>query len=139
MGQQCGEKCRLQCILYVFDNYWSLSDLQRQREYIAGNMEPILSKYWYSCTGKFRKHNNAFYFTVNGTKIRVCKVFFMSTLGISDWCICITLSKKNSNGFVDPDLRGKRNNHSTVDTDIKDSVREFMKAIPRIKLHYLRN
>ena len=40
--------------------------------------------------------------------------------------------------FVNPDLRGKHSNHPTIDPDVKDTVRKFIKTILRIESHYLR-
>lgn len=47
-------------------------------------MMEINPKYKYSNADKPRLPNNAFYFTVNNTRIRVCKTFYINTLGISD-------------------------------------------------------
>lgn len=44
----------------------------------------------------------------------------------------------NYEGFVESDLRGKHTNHATVSPEIKNSVRVFINAIPRMESHYLR-
>lgn len=46
--------------------------------------------------------------------------------------------KKNETGFVGKDLRGRHGKQPTVDREIKESVRQFINAIPRTDSHYLR-
>lgn len=83
----CGEKCRLKCFEkipeekreQIFSEYYSLGDIEKQREYIAFNMSSVNPKYKYSNVEHPRNPNNAFYFIISGTKIRVCKKFFMAT------------------------------------------------------------
>lgn len=97
----CGEGCRQRCSLKIneetrqniFDGYWGLADLQRQREYIIRHTQEIKPKYRYSCTQEFRNLNRAFYFEVAGNKIRVCKLFFKATLDVSNTSITTALAK----------------------------------------------
>lgn len=142
----CGEKCRLGCSKKIndtareeiFSSFWNLAELQRQREFIVAHTEPIKPKYRYSNTQDFRNLNSAFYFEVSKTRIRVCKTFFKATLDINDRPIRTALTKKTETGFLEGDMRGKHGNQPTVDIEIKDGVRNFIKAIPRIESHYLR-
>lgn len=142
----CGGNCRLRCRekindevrQEIFDSYWNVANLQRQREFIVSHTEPIKPKYRYSTTQELRSLNSAFYFEVNKTRIRVCKTFFKATIDINDRPIRTALTKKTETGFVEGDMRGKHDKHPTVDPEIKDSVRNFIIAIPRVESHYLR-
>lgn len=142
----CGEKCRFQCSNKInedirkdiFSGYWALADLQKQREFIIRHTEPIKPKYRYSCTQNYRNMNSAFYFEVDGNRIRVCKTFFKATLSINDRPIRTALAKKTEKGFLTDDKRGKHGNQPKVNPEIKESVRIFINAIPRIESHYLR-
>ena len=82
--------------------------------------------------------NSAFHFEVKGISTRVCKQFFKATLGINDRPIRTALTKKNDTGFLEADLRGKHGKQPTVDPEVKDSVRQFIKSVQRIESHYLR-
>ena len=82
--------------------------------------------------------NSAFYFEVDGNRIRVCKRFFKATLNINDRPIRTALEKKTEKGFLTDDKRGKHGNQPKVNPEIKESVRTFINAIPRIESHYLR-
>lgn len=88
-----------------------------------------------TCTRDF---NHAFYFYVEGKKIRVCKTFFKATLDITDSPIRTVLSK-NNNGFLEADGQGKHGNHKKVDLEIKEGIRSFINRIPRVESHYTRS
>lgn len=146
LGPPCSEKCRLLCSQKInlenreniFSGYWGLADIQKQREFIVRHTERIKPKYRYSCTENYRSMNSAFYFNVDGNRIRVCKTFFKATLNINDRPIRTALKKTNGEGFIIDDKRGKHGKQPQVNPEIKDSVRIFINAIPRIESHYLR-
>ncbi|KAL4091306.1 hypothetical protein QTP88_026009 [Uroleucon formosanum] len=89
-------------------------------------------------TQNLRVLNNSFYFEMNGSKVRVCKTFFKSTLDLNDRVIKTALSKKTELGVIEGELRGKHGNQPTIDPQIKQSVLDFINSIPRIESHYLR-
>lgn len=145
----CKDNCRIKCKtkisenerLELFKTYWSLGDLTRQRDFLATNMLEINPTYQYKKEGSNRKLNHAFYFEINGKRIRVCKEFFKNTLGINDRPIRTVISKKNTatGGVVADDLRGKHNKHQTdEDKSISDSIRRHIDSIPKVESHYLR-
>lgn len=80
--------------------YWALSDLERQREFIVRHSQQIKPKYWYSSTQNLRALNNAFYFEINGSKIRVFKPFFKSTLHLRNKAIKEHFRKKTESGII---------------------------------------
>ncbi|XP_074040476.1 uncharacterized protein [Leptinotarsa decemlineata] len=65
------------------------------------------------------------------------KHFFLKTLDISDRMIRTVKSKRDTEGFVQKDLRGKHYRHIKVDANIQD-MRDHINSIPRIESHYLR-
>lgn len=76
---------------------------------------------------------------MNGARIRVCKTFFSNTLDFKDRSIRTSLTKKTESGFIEGEKRGKHGKQPTVDPEIKESVRNFIRNIPRIESHYLRS
>ncbi|XP_047513909.1 uncharacterized protein LOC125055490 [Pieris napi] len=142
----CGDKCKLKCKIKIneearqdiFEKYWILGDLERQREYIVRHTQEIKPKYRYITSQKLRALNSAYYFEIDGVKIRVCKDFFKATLSVCDRYIKTALSKKRDDGFIDADARGKHGNQRKIDSEVKDSVFNFINSIPRIESHYLR-
>lgn len=70
----------------------------------------------------------------------MCKLFFTNTLDISHRIIRTVISKKGKldGVLVEPDMRGKHQNHSIVDPEITESIEAYINSIPRIKNHFLR-
>nr|CAH7762584.1 unnamed protein product [Callosobruchus chinensis] len=88
-------------------------------------MKTITPKYKkYTNSEHPRKPNNAYYFLINQKEIRVCKLFFMSTLAISHKVISTVLRKSTiceSGRVLEKDKRGRHGNHYRVGDDIKQS------------------
>ncbi|CAH2094194.1 unnamed protein product [Euphydryas editha] len=84
--------------------------------------------------------NYAYYLPLNNERTRVCKVFFMNTLAISDKSIRTVLKKRKSTlkDIQLQDLRGKHNNHHKIDASLKAGVKAHINSIPRIESHYCR-
>lgn len=135
MKGPCTSKCRLKCADNIndsdrkelFKTYWALGDIDLQRSYIRNSMMEVKPKYKYTNAERPRQPNTAFYFTVNGTKIRVCKTFYLNTLDICDRQIRTVKKKTDSKGFVEKDNRGENQNKKNIN------------SIPRIESHYLRS
>ena len=143
----CGDKCRLKCSKIsdeerqtIFDAYWKMADLQRQRDFIAANMTIVKPKYRYEKENNRRQLNTAFYFDREGKKSRVCKKFFTATLGISGRMVQTVEEKRISGqaGVILTDLRGKHNNHASVSIEVKERIRKHISSIPKIESHYCR-
>ncbi|CAK1601215.1 unnamed protein product [Parnassius mnemosyne] len=139
-------KCRLKCPENVvdadrktlFDKYWSLGNIELQRSFIRNCMMEIKPKYKYSNSAKPRLPNNAFYFTINNTRIRVCKTFFINTLGICDRQIRTVKKKTDPQGFLTTDIRGKHVSRQPIDPALIENIKQHINSIPRIESHYLR-
>lgn len=142
----CNEKCRLQCSKKIteerrrkiFRYYWQMAELLRHRDFIVASMESIIPKYRYDKPGSLRRHNNAFYLDSGGEKVRVCKHFFIATVGINSRAIRTVTEKQDSltKGILETEMRGKHNNHATLPEDIKESVRNLIKQILSFFFNY---
>ncbi|CAD0196001.1 unnamed protein product [Chrysodeixis includens] len=150
MGSVCSVKCKFQCStkitheerLIIFNEYWNTGDLEAQRQFIYNNLTEIEPKYRYTRVGSSRKnHNNAYYLPLNSNRTRVCKVFFMNTLSISDTVIRTVVKKYQSNPTVIQfkEQRGKHTNHYQLEPSLKHGVRAHINSIPRIESHYCRS
>jgi len=140
----------------IFNDYWALADVQRQREFIHANMQTLVPKYRYirdpACNNtadttkdmKPRAKNEMFYFKDPQTesRIRVCKVFFRNTLGISDRTIRTVIEKRQktpSTMTLEGEKRGKHgNNGKKISDAVKNAVRQHINSIPRLESHYCR-
>lgn len=143
------EKCRLKCSLKlseeqrktIFNEYWGMADLQKQRMFVASSITQIKPRYRYlNAERQYRGFNNAFHFKIKDTNIRVCKIFFMATLGINSRIIRTVLQKQEGSltGVLQGESRGKHNNHSSTSEEIKADAKHHIQSIPRIDSHYCR-
>lgn len=123
--EPCAENCKLKCRtlmteeqrLAVFKHYWSLADLNLQRQFVAGSLEKVLPKYRYAREGSNRSINYAYNLWLNNDKrVRVCKMFFLNTLNISSRVVRTTLEKLTGAGYLEDDKRGKHGNHRRAES-----------------------
>lgn len=147
MGPVCSSKCKSKCSTeftfeerkLIFDKFWESGNLEIQRQFVHNHMKTVEPKYRYLREGTSRKnYNRAFYLTRNYEKTRVCKLFFMNTLAISDTFIRTVIKKQSETGVHLTDNRGKHDNHKTLDSELTDGVKAHINSIPRIESHYCR-
>lgn len=147
----CAETCKLECYKnfsdderkHLFNLYWALGDIEKQRQYIDKCMQKIEPRYRYMRIGGNRgprQNNNAFFFKQGDEVVRVCKLFFKNTLDITDRSIRTVLDKhqKLANQILEPDQRGKHGKQKKHDPKLKAGIKEFIDKIPKIESHYTR-
>lgn len=147
MGPPCTDKCLQSCSdkftenyrCELFTKYWALGSLQRQRDFLNSCIQQLNLSYRRVSAQKPRKPNCAFYLMNGDKKVRVCKTFFINTLGISERAIRTVIQGKFAdNGFTPTDNRGKHDNRKKIPEEVLKSVRSHINSIPRIESHYLR-
>ncbi|CAG5005425.1 unnamed protein product [Parnassius apollo] len=140
--------CRLQCRnqfsedqrRQIFESYWNLASIQRQRDFLCSCIEPlnILCRRIKNVE-KPRTPNCSFLFLNNGRGFKMCKTFLLNTLGISERTLRTVIeAKKYNSGMAPKDNRGKHGHHKKTDPEILQSVKNHINSIPRIESHYLR-
>lgn len=134
---QCNEKINIESRQLLLQNFYLLGDKTRQRDFVSKCMTSISPKQ--NKSARKRLINKAYYFTVEGKKIRVCKKFFTSTLSISNNSITTVIAKTNETGYVEDEKRGKHNNrvNKTDESKIEEIV-SHINLFPRIESHYCR-
>ena len=104
MGRGCGEKCRFRCHTAfterdreeIFDSYWRLGDVSRQRQFLLKFSAPQnkkSKKQSVSNNNRERKLSYMWALPLNGKRVRVCKSFFLHTLNISSQKIILLWKK----------------------------------------------
>lgn len=158
--QKCSEKFSVEERRQIFENYWQLGDVNRQRDFIA-KLVDITDKArtrsrkkdrnensgGESSTenkeaGKTKERNRTFSFKYmfysQGNKVVVCKTFFLNTLGISAQVVKTVFKKMGSTGIVAEDRRGRACKNSKLDDSIKQSVRDHINLFETVESHYCR-
>lgn len=144
----CPEKCILGCNKKfseefrrkIFQDYWNLASLQRQRDFLGSCIERLELNYRRISAANPRNQNCAFYLQNDGKRVRVCKLFLMNTLGLSERTLrTVIKSKVSGSGIIPEDQRGKHKNHKKTAEEILNSIRIHIDSIPRIESHYVRS
>lgn len=143
MKPPCGANCKLKCSVKfteeerskLFHKYWDLADIVKQRSFIVTLIHELIRDDNNTQGRKKRANNNVFYFLKDDKKIRVSKVFFISTLGITTRCIRSLIAKRKEGNFEDK--RGKHGNQKKI-PDAKNDIRAHILSIPKIESHYTR-
>ncbi|XP_039761856.1 uncharacterized protein LOC120635014 [Pararge aegeria] len=136
MGPTCSDKCRLSCSskfstekrTKLFDAYWQLGQLQRQRDYLASCVRLLELSYRRikeSRKNNPRKPNTTFYLYNDEREVRVCKTFFMNTLGATERILRTVIEckyKDEGHNIMKEDGRGRHGKQIRLDEEIKQSV-----------------
>lgn len=125
----------------IFNNYYALGDINRQREFIRHHTEVADTKQKTSKSEVSRRQKTVcYFFTVNSVRVPVCKTFFINTLDISDRVVRTVLEKTSSLGVVEIDKRGGRKSDAIIarDIQIRSEIEMHIDRFPRMESHYCR-
>lgn len=132
----CTTDCRLKCRekidedkrLKIFNDFWGIGDLERQRYYVSSCMGVVKPKYSLHKEDSKRSLNVSYNFTINSETIRVCKRFFTATLDIGhSFLSTVNKKKTDESGVITEDRRGHHGNtgRCLAQAD-KDGAREHI-------------
>uniref|UniRef100_A0A6P7H5S2 Uncharacterized protein LOC114346528 n=1 Tax=Diabrotica virgifera virgifera TaxID=50390 RepID=A0A6P7H5S2_DIAVI len=157
---KCSEKISEEERRHIFESYWQLGDVNRQRDFIANNVDVTEKKRTRlreinekesdeenhtenegnKEKTKERKRVFSYKYTFynRGQKTVVCKSFFLNTLGISAQVVKTVIKKMGSTGIVSEDRRGKVCKNSKLDDSVKQSIRDHINLFQTVESHYYR-
>lgn len=147
MRRSCGAGCRSKCETKITEgereknhrSYWSLPTQSDKYNFllryvtesqIKENIEP-----------KKRCVKRTFILSsFHGTPITVCETMFLNTLAISKAPIDTAFKKTRSGDSKITDNRGKseKSRPRMIPIDVKESVREHIRLLPKVPSHYCR-
>lgn len=126
----------------VFEKFNGIGDLHLQREFLARHIK--VDKTRRKTTDKEhsrRGHTLSYTLTVENKSCRVCKIFFLNTLGVSERMCRTAISKIDEVGVLEKERRGGRRRSETIkkqekkmNSDIEGHINRF----PRVESHYCR-
>ncbi|KAK4875521.1 hypothetical protein RN001_011943 [Aquatica leii] len=145
MKEVCSEKCRLKCSTRIsteerkaiFDYFWMLGNIETQRVYINSCMTELNPTYRNPKPGSNRSKNFTYSLTVESKKIQVCKTYFKNTLAINNSVIFTTSKKRDQQGMIDSDRRGK-SNKDRISDKVKNDIRNHIGSFLTVSSHYCR-
>ena len=138
-------KCRFECSLNVdednrrriFQDYWGLKSYDRQRDFICCR---VLQGESNAKGGekRTREVTRKYKFAVDGKSVRVCKKFFVATLGIGIKTVDYALKRKQATDNPIKDRRGKGTYHNkTPEVDI-ERIHAHIDSFPAMESLYAR-
>lgn len=146
MRKPCNEKCRTRCKTKItedqrrkiFETYWKLSSIDRQRSFIDSHISDISPTYKNKKPGSNRSKNIKYTLRVEDKIFQVCKTFFKNTLAINNRTIFTITKKKDKQGFLTTDQRGRHGKQKRVPEGVIQGIRNHINSFPRVSSHYCR-
>ena len=86
-----------------------------------------------------RKNSSVTYnLPINGQNVRVCKVFYLTTLDINHKRVWTYHNTKQQMGGTPVHLKWGTSANNVVPQEVKDGIRDHINSIPRVESHYCR-
>jgi hypothetical protein len=147
LKKACGLKCKYKCCTKftegkrenMFRSFWALGDITKQRQF--------LFKYAVNSEKKrghvsFRKKYSFKYYLPSDkfSSVRVCKLFFLRTLGISQQMVLTAHEKIHTPGVVSQEGRGKseKSRSNKIPEQALDFIRQHINSFKTTDSHYCR-
>lgn len=154
--KNCSQKCTEEERKQIFERYWQLGDINRQRDFISKYVnfqekqrcrqrpakkerldrsssleetENIVSR---------RNFTFIYYLPKAGLKTQVCKTFFLNTLNISAQTVNTVKNKIGATGIISQDRRGKAKKNTIIKESQKNIVRQHISSFETVDSHYCR-
>jgi hypothetical protein len=121
----------------IFQDYWGLKSYDRQRDFICCR---VLQGESNAKGGekRTREVTRKYKFAVDGKSVRVCKKFFVATLGIGIKTVDYALKRKQATDNPIKDRRGKGTYHNkTPEVDI-ERIHAHIDSFPAMESLYAR-
>lgn len=143
MGPPCLDNCKYKCKerieeedrQRIFDNYWKLNSDYAKRQFIAQCLESTERKYMRVNSKNCRSANTSFNFSIGTpsssdselSKVRVCKRYFVRTLGIGEGAIdTVRQMIKEFGDVIDYERRGRHIKKIRIEESIQNDIRKYI-------------
>lgn len=141
--------CRFKCEQQVSEDqrktlcasYWKLSDFVRQKDFLLSRIKCSTPERRRQRTAERapRKNSKQYYFEINGQSIRVCQVFFLKTLCITNDVILNAFKHRGETGtYIGEDKRGKHEPGNKTSPNMVADVKAHIESFPTMESHYSR-
>lgn len=118
----------------IFEQYWNLASWNLQTAFITSCVEKIPPK---RPQAKAQKHkNSSSILTLQGT--RVCKEFFLRTLGISNKRYSNVVMNKSETNIAQTDRKGRHSPANKMQQSHVKFIEQHIKSFPKYSSHYSR-
>ena len=125
----------------LFEHYWNnLSQYERQQDFLGCHNNVVTPKQKMVEGQCRRSQTSVYHFTVDGVRIKVCKKFFLQTLGETEDRLRYHREHKlNDLGSAKAGNRGRHDHHGKIGGTAKAHVHSSIKCYPAVESHYCRS
>lgn len=136
---KCHEKLNDDAKAEIFKNFWDLGNVDLQRGFICKHVKRHSSARSRKEDSR-RKFSQTYYLPFKGIEHKVCKLFFLKTLDISEKMTRTALAKSERNVACinSPDKRGHHPPGNKLSTETVQFAEEHINSFPRVPAHWCR-
>lgn len=134
--KKCNEAFSEEQAGHIFEQFWKLGNEEDQRHFIGSLVSQEKKKS--GRENSRRKRTNTYYLSKEGTKLLVCKGFFLSTLGITESMVYSIMKARNVNYFVEKSKRGKCVSANKIPLEARNFIKDHINSFPKVPSHYTR-
>lgn len=134
---QCCSKIPETTRLKINTEFRNLKSVQQQREFFVKHVKKEAPNRK-TVPGESRKsYTKKYFLTVNFEQIKVCREFFLTTLGISEGIVRGALRKLSSTGILESEKRGGNKKPEVTEED-SAIIKHHILSFPAVESHYCR-
>lgn len=126
----------------IFFDFWKMGEddrcQDRQRQFVANHVvenEPCRRR---GNTASRKKRSLHYHLEKHSEHVRVCRLFFLSVLSVTEKFVRTCLEKRSVSGIVSTDQRGKASTVNKIPAWIEEHARQHIQSIPKVESHYCR-
>ena len=136
-SKQCFDILGAEAISTIHRDYWATGDHALQTAFIQKFTVEITPKRRYTAVeASYRSCSRQYNFKVANNLVPVCKKAFASVLGITPGRIDSALKAQTDSGVLQPDGRGRHQNHSRIAEDRLQLALDYINSFPTVHSHY---
>ncbi|XP_066498806.1 uncharacterized protein [Hoplias malabaricus] len=111
----------------IFGNFWKNMNWEERRVFVSGLVDhtPVARKRSVSKDSR-RLSTLSYHLSVDGERRRVCKKFFLSTLGLGEWSVA---------HWVQPGVPEQSGNQQAAGDEALASLQAFLRDLPKVPSH----
>lgn len=137
--KKCNEKFTEEERRLIFEAYWNIGDLEKQRIYLSSLIDNENKHSKRTCSVESRRSKtNRYYMVKNQEKLEVCQKQFLLTFAVSEGFVRGIIRKRNEQNIIEPDKRGRHPPGLKRPDDKRMFIIDHINSFPRVPSHYCR-
>ncbi len=119
----------------IFNDFWQHMTWEKKRVYVHGLIDVVPVQKRRGAENSRRSNSLLFFLRVSGQRRRVCKVMFLSTLGIGEWSALNWAKERHTQ----TDTEGQKHSNARRSVAGHEFIHYFLHVLPKVPSHYCRS